>query len=108
MYDAFLGQNPSPGLIKLVHYLTADDVASETGDGILGTTSSAKPEQLRSISVKLSVRTMWPDADLTHKPRQGLYAPLETYQLWNDGRGAHRVVSLGSRVFMPTMESRNL
>jgi prepilin-type N-terminal cleavage/methylation domain-containing protein len=108
VYDAFLGQNPAPGLIKLVHYLTADDVASDTGDGILGITVDAKPEQLRAISVKLSVRTAWPDRDLVHKPRQGLYAPLATYQLWNDGRGAHRVVSLGSRVFMPTMESRNL
>jgi hypothetical protein len=66
------------------------------------------PEALRALTVKLSVRSEWPNRGLAHVPRQSYYSPLTTFQLANDGRGTSPVVTLGTRVFLPTLVSRNL
>lgn len=108
VYDMVMDIDPKPESVKIHRFPTIYNVVSEAGDGALGNTATATPEQLRSISLKISLRSEWPDKGLAHQPRQGLFAPINTYQLSDDGRGAHHVVSVGSRVYLPTLVSRNL
>lgn len=108
VYDMVVDDDPLAEKLKIKRLSTVYNVVSEAGDGVLGNTAAATPERLRAISLKVSLRSEWPDKGLAHQPRQGLFAPINTYQLSDDGRGAHRVVSLGSRVYLPTLVSRNL
>ena len=78
------------------------------GGGLLGSSASAKPEQLRFMSIKLSVRADVPDRDLLHTPRPALQLPLLTYKLEEKRPTTCRVVTMGTRVHMPTMVARNL
>lgn len=108
VYDAVLDNDPNSDVQKLKAYPLADDLVQKNGDGPLGSTLAARPEALRFLTVKLSVRTEWADKDLVHKARDVAWQPLETWLLADDGRGANGVVSVASRIALPTLVSRNL
>jgi prepilin-type N-terminal cleavage/methylation domain-containing protein len=108
LYDVLMDKDRAPESMKAGVYKKIDNLLTSSGDGLLGNTGTAVPEALRALTVKLSVRSEWPNRGLAHVPRQSYYSPLTTFQLANDGRGTSPVVTLGTRVFLPTLVSRNL
>jgi len=108
VFDAFLDTDPVAEKVKFVRFPLVDDVVQKNGGGLLGSSVAATPEALRAVTVKVSVRTEWPDARQVHSPRAVNWSPIETWQVSADGRGSHRVLSVATRVAMPTLVSRNL
>ncbi len=108
VFDLGFDLDPAPDKVKTKVYPYVEQVLSDGGDGLLGQTDSAIPEELRFLTVKVSLRGEWPDPSLTHQPRQTAWGPLQTYALAKDGSGSEPVVTLASRVYLPTMVSRNL
>lgn len=108
LYDMLVDKNRAPETMSASILAKVDNVLAAAGDGLLGNTGTAVPESLRALAVKLSVRSEWPNRDLAHTPRLSYYSPLTTFQLATDGRGTSPVVTLGTRVFLPTLVSRNL
>jgi prepilin-type N-terminal cleavage/methylation domain-containing protein len=108
--DAAFDIDPNESSVKLKNYPLQDhpELLTKGGGGLLGVSGAAKPESLRFMSVKLSLRAEIPDRDLTHQQRVALHRPLHTYRLDNDRRTTCRVVTMGTRVTMPTMVARNL
>ncbi len=84
------------------------DLLTTGGGGLLGSGASARPEQLRFLTIMLSVRAEVPDRDLLHRRRQAPHLPLATYRLDKDRPTTCRVITMGTRVSMPTMVARNL
>lgn len=108
MYDLFFDSDPSPDVLQPLLVPLLDDVVQKNGGGVLGTNNGAKPESLRFLTVKVSLRSEWADKNLVHQQRQFLYGPLMTWKVADDGRGAYPVSTVATRVTMPTMTSRNL
>ena len=108
VYDMLLDVDPTPQTLKIKYMPTAMDVVQAGGLGVLGYQSSATPEALRSMTVKVTVRSTWPDKTLVHRPRAQLFAPLETWKVADDQRGIYPTITLAGRIAMPTMMSRNL
>ncbi len=108
LYDAMIDTARAPETMKGTVLTKIDNMLTEAGGGLLGSTGDAVPESLRALTVKLSMRGEWPNKNLTHLPRLTYYSPLTTFQLANDGKGATPVVTLATRVFLPTLVSRNL
>lgn len=106
--DIAMDNEPAANRVLLHGYTTADEVAQKGGGGILGTGAEARPETLRFLTVKLSLRSAWPDARLAHAPRDGENKPLLTFRIADDEVGAHVVTTVATRVSMPTLVSRNL
>jgi hypothetical protein len=79
-----------------------------SGGGKIGTSLSASPEQLRFLTVKVSVRGEVHDRNRIHRPRIFKYAPMDTYQLDKDAVGSCPVTTHAIRVTMPAMVARNL
>ncbi|GEM_PF-447654 len=84
------------------------ELLQKGGGGLLGSSPSARPEALRFMSVRLSVRAEVSDRDLTHTPRSQVNGPILTYKLEKDRPTTCRVITMGTRVYMPTMVARNL
>ncbi len=108
VYDMLLDVDPTPQTLKIKYMPTALDVVQSGGLGMLGYQSAATPEALRSMTVKVTLRSTWPDKNLVHRPRAQLFAPLETWKVADDQRGIYPTITLAGRIAMPTMMSRNL
>lgn len=108
VFDMLLDIDPAPQTLKIKYMPTAADVVQSGGGGLLGYQGGAIPEALRSMTVKVTVRSTWPDKNLVHRPRSQLFAPLETWKVANDQRGIYPTITLAGRIAMPTMMSRNL
>lgn len=108
IYDAAFDDDPQPDAVKLKVNPLPSDLVQKNGDGVLGSTMSSQPQTLRALTVKVSLRAADADRSLTHTPRAVAYSPIETWLVASDGRGAHRVFTVASRVALPTMVSRNL
>lgn len=108
--DVAVDTNPDAATVKLKVYPLQNhpELLTQAGGGLLGNSASAKPESVRFLSVKLAVRAEVADRDLAHQPRPGNYLPLHTYRLDADRPTTCRVITMGTRVFMPTMVARNL
>jgi hypothetical protein len=98
----------SAEVVKLKVLPLTEDVIQANGEGFLGSTASAHPEALRFLTVKLSVRSQWPQRDLLHRKRDVSWQPLQTWQLPGENDGAHPVVTAATRVALPTLVSRNM
>ena len=108
VYDMWFDLDPAPETQKISLMPTSTDVVQPGGSGLLGTGGGAHPEELRAMTVKLTVRSMWPQKSLVHQPRAQNFAPLDTWKVADDQRGIYPTVTLAGRVSMPTMVSRNL
>ncbi len=106
--DVGVDMEPAPDKVKMQLFPIVDDVAQKSGSGVLGTGPAARPEALRFLTVKLSLRSAWPDARLTPMPRDDVYKPLVTFRIADDEVGSHAVSTVATRVSMPTLVSRNL
>lgn len=108
VYDILFDRDPSPQTLKIELKPVSLDVVQPGGTGLLGSLSDAVPEELRSMTVKLTIRSMWPVKTLVHRQRSQFFAPLETWKVADDQRGIYPTVTLAGRIAMPTMMSRNL
>jgi prepilin-type N-terminal cleavage/methylation domain-containing protein len=108
VYDMLMDIDPAPQTLKILYAAVASDVVQSGGSGVLGYQAGAKPEALRSLTVKVTVRSTWPVRTLVHVKRDRVNAPLETWQVADDGRGTYPTITLAGRIAMPTMMSRNL
>jgi prepilin-type N-terminal cleavage/methylation domain-containing protein len=108
LYDMGMDIDPAADSVKMKVYPLTSDVVFEGGDGPLGTTTAARPESLRFLTVKLSLRGTWPVKRLVHKAREVAWQPLTTWLLAGENEGAHAVTTAATRVSLPTLVSRNL
>lgn len=108
LYDVGMDMDPAPDVLKMKVYPLASDVAQPGNSGLLGTGADARPEALRFLTVKVSLRSMWPVKRLVHKPREVPWQPLVSWQLLGETEGAHSVVTAVTRVALPTLVSHNL
>ena len=108
LYDIGMDFDSSAEVVKLKVLPLTEDVIQANGEGFLGSTTSAHPEALRFLTVKLSVRSQWPQRDLLHRKRDVSWQPLQTWQLPGENDGAHPVVTAATRVALPTLVSRNM
>lgn len=108
LFDIALDNDPASDVQKIKIYPLVEDVVTKDGAGKLGSDNSARPESLRFLTVKLSVRSDDPVSNLAHRPRDVVWQPLDTWQLPDQTDLAHPVVTAASRVAMPTLVSRNL
>ena len=101
--DAMAGQPPALSVLPNV-----TDVVNGAGNGLLGAGVLARPEDLRFLTVKLSVRTSDEDPDVPFVPRTGEHAPLRRYEVDPDLTGSSRVESMATRVQLVNASFRNL
>jgi hypothetical protein len=101
--DDSTGMQPSMSFVRL-----SDDVLDSSGKGWLGTTSISRPQDLRFMTLKMTVRTMDEDPTLTHQPRPALHKRIRTFDPDPTLGGASRTMSFTSRVFLQTLAVRNI
>lgn len=107
LYD-FVFDTAGTGTPTLVSIdTTAIGVADEVGGGLLGNTPGSYPENLRALTVKLTVRTPTEDQDFSFDQRTGQYEPLDGFEI-DPLVGACRTLTLGSRVELTSLAVRNL
>lgn len=94
-----------PDLISLD--TTTMGVADEVGGGLLGNTAGAYPENLRAVTVKLTVRSPTEDPSFTFDARTGQFEPLDGFEI-DQMVGACRTLTLASRVELTSLAVRNL
>jgi len=107
LYDLFFDTDPTGTNPTLTRFDYIEEVASEGGGGRLGTLPDAVPQDLRFVTVKLTVRTEGEDENFTFQPRQNVHAPLDGYEL-TTMRGACRTLTLASRVQLTSLAVRNM
>lgn len=108
LYDVGLDTNPAADVVDMQLLPTVDDMAKSDGAGLLGTSLAARPEAIRFLTVKLSVRADVHQRGLTHIERKQKFLPLLTYKLDELGDGSAPVTTIGGRVTLPALVSRNL
>ena len=108
VFDAILDGDPAADAIKPDQRYFVEEMVQPDGSGVLGDTNTARPEALRSITVKISIRGDEQQRGLTHRPRGDKRNPLMTYRIDPAGNGAAQVTTLATRVAMTTLISRNL
>ena len=105
VYDAAYDTQPAPNLVALTQeYIQADIMLG----GKLSGGSGASPEQLRFLTVKVSVRSEFHNRKLAHRPRLSIYYPLRSYKVNPKEYGAAPVITMGGRITMPALVARNL
>ncbi len=105
VYDAGYDQDAAPNVVNMLQQPVQSDIVD---GGRLSGSVTASPEQLRFLTVKLSVRAEFHNRKLFHKPRLAIYYPLRTAIADKDLEGAAPVITIGSRVTMPALVARNL
>jgi len=106
-YDFGLDSDATGTAPAMVVFPLITDVADEGGGGMLGTMTGSQPEDLRFLTVKLTVRTQEEDPTHSHLPRTGLFAPLRSFEV-DPMDGAARTLTLASRVELSSLAVRNL
>lgn len=111
LYD-FIFDVGAPGNPDLRHYPTYNDgavlVGNGFGNGLLEWGPNATTEDLRFVTIKLSVRTAREDGGLTFSPRANLFGPLRRFEADNFMLGAARVESMATRVELATFGEKAL
>ena len=99
-----IGATPS---LTFVADNSAEQIVNGGGQGLLGLTS-AVTQNLRFMTLKLTVRGSDEDPDLLHSPRQSATAPITTYDVFSNLEGAARALTMTSKVMMKTLAVRNV
>jgi len=108
VFDGYFDSDVAPDAIAKDERINVEEMVQADGSGVLGKTNAARPESLRAITVKLSIRADEQQRGLTHRPRADKRNPLMTYRMDPLGNGAAPVTTLATRVTMTTLISRNL
>ncbi len=93
---------------------TTSDTIVRPGGGWLGNDadSTARPQDLRAATIKLTVRTADEDQDLDPIVRGSLTVPIQSFDLDTDStnrlRGACRTQTMTSKVMFSTLAMRNV
>lgn len=83
-------------------------ILDDSGEGGALGRLSATSQNLRFMTVKVTVRTEQEDPELTHVPRVGPYTRILTYDVYPGLEGAARTLSLTSKVMLQTLAVRNI
>lgn len=105
IYDVAYDSQTAPDVVTLQQEFIHDDIFGGTK---LTGKSGASPEQLRFLTIKLSVRGEYHNKALAHVPRLSIYHPLRTYKSFPKEAGASQVMTVGGRITMPALVARNL
>lgn len=108
LYDAGYDADPAADVVNMQLLPTVEDMVKSDGSGVFGSDASARPEALRFVTVKLSVRADVHQRGLAHIERKQRFLPLLTYKLDDLGDGAAPVTTIGRRISSPSLVSRNL
>jgi prepilin-type N-terminal cleavage/methylation domain-containing protein len=108
VYDVGMDTDASAEVVAMQSFPFVEDVAKPDGSGLLGTSLAARPEALRFLTAKISVRADNHRRGLAHLPRAAIHLPMLTYKLDENADGAAPVTTIGGRVTMPTLVSKNL
>lgn len=83
-------------------------ILDETGqNGQLGTLSTTA-QNLRFLTLKLTVRSGQEEPSVNHRPRESAYARINTYDVYPGLEGAARTLTLTSKVMLQTLAVRNI
>lgn len=107
-YDFAMDNDPTRTDPNLYIYPNIEDVVNNSGSGILSSASTSRPQDLRFVTVVLSVRTEHEDPSLSMEKRQGPHAPYERYDADVTMKGVARVFHLASRVDLKAFMVRNV
>ncbi len=91
-----------------VIFANIEDVVNQAGSGLLSSASGSRPQDLRFVTVAVTVRTAHEDPGLPMMPRAGPHAPFDRYDADVTMVGAARTVSLASRVGLKAFQVRNV
>jgi prepilin-type N-terminal cleavage/methylation domain-containing protein len=107
-YDFALDQDVTGSSPDIVY--NAPTVGQVTGAGLfsLKNDHTGSPEDLRALTVKLTVRTPDEDQDFSFRERENIYSPIESFELDTDMRGSARTLSLACRVGLTSLAARNM
>lgn len=97
-------RSPSLSISALPDASILDD-AGETGE--LGRLSNTV-QNLRFMTIKVTVRADQEDPDRAHRPRQGPYTRIDTYEVYPNLSGSARAMSFTSKIMMQTLAVRNI
>ncbi len=82
-------------------------IVNDGGIGELGSTSTTS-QDLRFVTLKITVRTAEEDPDTLHRARPSLSGPIHTFEVEPNLEGSSRAMTLTSKVMMTTLAVRNV
>lgn len=93
---------------NVVIFPNVEDVVTDSGTGLLSSANGSRPQDLRFVTVALTVRTAHEDPGLAMEARAGAHAPFERYDADVTMVGAARALALASRVGLKAFQVRNV
>lgn len=100
-------QNPD----LVVYPIIEDGVAkslSPPQEFYLDNSLNARPQDLRFITIKVTTRTSEEDETVVFRPREGLHAPLDYYDVDTTLEGAARTATLTAKVQLKAFSVKNV
>jgi len=107
-YDFVFDQDITRQDPQLVFYQLPEQVITDGGSGPLSPSSDSRPQDLRFLTVALTVRTADEDPSWVFTPRQGPHAPIYSYDADTTLTGAARTLSLAQRIGVPAFLVKNV
>jgi len=107
LYDLVFDIDPAPDKTSLLG-LTFIDEAVQGTSGLLGSDGTSRVEELRYMTLKVTVRSRNEDVANTFRARADLHSPIDTYEADLTQPGTARVATVGGRVTLPSLIARNL
>jgi prepilin-type N-terminal cleavage/methylation domain-containing protein len=98
----------APKLLPAGHHpVVTEQIIGSSGFGLLGK-DSARVQDLRFLTIKLTVRTALEDPDLMHQKRTALNKPIRSFDILPALEGAARTMSMAAKVKLNTLAVRNM
>jgi len=107
-YDFGFDTSEADVLPMMAWYPLVDDVLSGANPGVLNTTVNATPEDLRVMTVKLTLRADEEDPSLPFAPRELAFDPIDSYEVYPNLQGSARTLSIACKVGLTSLLARNL
>jgi type II secretory pathway pseudopilin PulG len=107
-YDFVLDQDITRQDPQLGFYPLPEQVVTDAGTGILSASNGSRPQDLRFVTVALTVRTPDEDPSWVFVPRGGLHAPIYSYDADTVLTGSARTLSLAQRVGLQAFLVKNI
>ena len=107
-YDFGFDISGPTALPQMVYYPLVSDVLSGSNPGLLSASANANPEELRAMTLKLTLRADEEDPSHPFAPRAAAFEPIDAYDLYPDLQGSCRTLSLACKVGLSSLLARNL